>query len=176
MGIMFFLLMKVRLQLLFFYLSPKISITPPPIYFFQLSGGKKHIFQYLLYVAGKDVTLEKKKRKMCYPEFLVPASLASSSLAIPRSLEVFLPPALLFNFMSALNLDQATTDSIIPDYTQHSSNSLYFHMFESNKRQNGWTDLAQILCGTLHGPREGLWMIKISKICLHQNSIIFTNK
>ena len=28
-----------------------------------------------------------------------------------------------------------------------------------------------ILCGTSRGPREGLWIIKISNICLHQNSI-----
>jgi len=38
-------------------------------------------------------------------------------------------------------------------------------VFVSNKRQNGWTDRAQILID----PREGLW--KISKICLQQNSI-----
>ena len=44
-------------------------------------------------------------------------------------------------------------------------------MFVSNKRQNGWTDRAQIFCGTSRDPREGLWMIKISYICLHQNSI-----
>ena len=44
-------------------------------------------------------------------------------------------------------------------------------MFVSNKRKNGWTDQAQILWGTSHGPREGLWMIKSSNICLHQNSI-----
>ena len=44
-------------------------------------------------------------------------------------------------------------------------------LFVSNKRQNGWTDQAQILCGTSRGPRKGIWMIKISKICLHQNSI-----
>ena len=41
----------------------------------------------------------------------------------------------------------------------------------SNKHQNSWTDRAQILCGTFRDPREGLWMIKISNICLHQNSI-----
>jgi len=34
----------------------------------------------------------------------------------------------------------------------------------SNKRQNGWTDQAHILRGTSHDPREGLWMIKISKV------------
>ena len=44
-------------------------------------------------------------------------------------------------------------------------------LFVSNKRQNGWTDRAQIFCRTSHDHREGLWMIKISNICLHQNSI-----
>ena len=44
-------------------------------------------------------------------------------------------------------------------------------LFASNKRQNGWTDRAQIFCGTSTDPREGLWMIKISNISLHQNSI-----
>ena len=44
-------------------------------------------------------------------------------------------------------------------------------LFVSNKRQNGWTDRAQIFCVTSRDPREGLWMIKISNICLHQNSI-----
>ena len=44
-------------------------------------------------------------------------------------------------------------------------------LFVSNKRQNGWTDRAYIFCGTSRDPREGLWMIKISNICLHQNSI-----
>ena len=43
--------------------------------------------------------------------------------------------------------------------------------FVSNKRQNGWTDRAQIFCGTSRDHREGLWMIKISNSCLHQNSI-----
>ena len=37
-------------------------------------------------------------------------------------------------------------------------------LFVSNKRQNVWTDRAQILCGTLHEPRKGLWMIKIKKL------------
>ena len=36
--------------------------------------------------------------------------------------------------------------------------------FVSNKRQNGWTDWAQIFCGTSHDPREGLWIVKIKKI------------
>ena len=45
-------------------------------------------------------------------------------------------------------------------------------MFVSNKRQNGWTDRAQIFCGTSWDPREGLWMIEILNICLYQNSIV----
>ena len=45
-------------------------------------------------------------------------------------------------------------------------------LFVSNKRQNGWTDRAQIFCGTSREPREGLWVMKISNICLHQNSIV----
>ena len=44
-------------------------------------------------------------------------------------------------------------------------------LFVSNKRQNGWTDRAQIFCVTSRDHREGLWRIKISNICLHQNSI-----
>ena len=43
--------------------------------------------------------------------------------------------------------------------------------FVSNKRQNGWTNRAQILWGTSRDSREGLWMIKISKLCLNQNLI-----
>ena len=39
-------------------------------------------------------------------------------------------------------------------------------LFVSNKRQNGWTDQAQIFCRTSRDPREGLWKIKISNICL----------
>ena len=37
-------------------------------------------------------------------------------------------------------------------------------------RKNGWTDLAKFFCGTSRDPKEGLWIIEISKICLHQNS------
>ena len=48
---------------------------------------------------------------------------------------------------------------------------LFVCLFVSNKRQNGWTDRAQIFCGTSRDPKEGLWMIKISNICLHQNLI-----
>ena len=43
-------------------------------------------------------------------------------------------------------------------------------LFVSNKRQNGWNNRAQIFCGSSRDPREGLWMIKFSKICLYQNS------
>ena len=39
-------------------------------------------------------------------------------------------------------------------------------LFVSNKRQNGWTDRAQILCETSRDPREGLCMIKIFKKCV----------
>ena len=49
---------------------------------------------------------------------------------------------------------------------------LFVCLFVSNKRQNGWTDRAQIFCGTSRDSREALWIIKISNICLHQNSII----
>ena len=45
-------------------------------------------------------------------------------------------------------------------------------LFVSNKRQNGWTDRAQIFCGTSRDPREGLWKIKISNICPYQKSIV----
>ena len=47
--------------------------------------------------------------------YFVPASLASSSLAMPLSLFVFLAVCFLPNCWSALNLDQAKTDSTIPD-------------------------------------------------------------
>ena len=46
--------------------------------------------------------------------------------------------------------------------------SLSVCLFVSNKRQ---TDRARIFCGTSLDSREGLWMVKFSKICLHQNSI-----
>jgi len=49
---------------------------------------------------------------------------------------------------------------------------LFVCLFVSNKRQNGWTDRAQIFCGTSRDSRECLWKIKISNICLHQNSIV----
>ena len=49
---------------------------------------------------------------------------------------------------------------------------LFVCLFVSNKRQNGWADRAQIFCGTSRDSREGLWIIKISNICLHQNSIV----
>ena len=46
---------------------------------------------------------------------------------------------------------------------------LFVCLFLSNERQNGWTDRDQILYGTSRDPREGLWMIKISKIWLSLN-------
>ena len=49
---------------------------------------------------------------------------------------------------------------------------LFVCLFVSNKRQNGWTDRAQIFCGTSRDSREGLWMIEILNICLNQNSIV----
>ena len=33
---------------------------------------------------------------------------------------------------------------------------LFVCLFVSNKRQNDWTDRAQIFCGTSRDPREGL--------------------
>ena len=35
---------------------------------------------------------------------------------------------------------------------------VFVGLFVSNKRQNGWTERVQILCGNLHDPREGLWI------------------
>ena len=67
--------------------------------------------------------------------------------------------------------------SLCINYTWESQNlvicklGLSVCLFVSNKRQNGWTHWAQIFWGILRDPREGLWMIKFSKICLHQNSI-----
>ena len=45
-------------------------------------------------------------------------------------------------------------------------------VFVSNKRQNGLTDRAQIVCRTSNGPREGLWMIKFKKLA--SNKIRFS--
>ena len=53
----------------------------------------------------------------------------------------------------------------------HLYKEMFVCLFVSKKRQNGWTDRAQIFCGTSRDPREGLWMIEFSKISLHQNSI-----
>ena len=47
-------------------------------------------------------------------------------------------------------------------------------LFVSNKRQNDFTDSAQIFCGTSRDPWKGLWMIEFSKICLLQK-IFFEN-
>ena len=45
-------------------------------------------------------------------------------------------------------------------------------MFVSNIRQNGGTNQTLILCGTSHDPREGLWMLRITKSCLPQFLIL----
>ena len=62
------------------------------------------------------------------------------------------------------------------DEVQPTIINLYFYLygclFVSNKRQNGRTVRAQILCGISQDPREGLWMNKVSKISLQQNSIV----
>ena len=39
-----------------------------------------------------------------------------------------------------------------------------FYLFVFIKRQNGWTDWAQIVFRTSRDPREGLWVIEFSKI------------
>ena len=50
---------------------------------------------------------------------------------------------------------------------------LYFAcLLAFNKRENGSTDQAQILCGTLQNFSEGLLMLRITKSCL-QKSLIF---
>ena len=37
-------------------------------------------------------------------------------------------------------------------------------VFKQNwKRENGWTNQAQILCGTSYDLREGLWMLRITE-------------
>jgi len=53
----------------------------------------------------------------------------------------------------------------------HTSLYIYFAwasvcLSVSNKRKNGWTDRAQILCWISHDPREGSRMLKITKICV----------
>ena len=39
---------------------------------------------------------------------------------------------------------------------------LFVCLFVSNKCQNGWINRAQILSGTSHDYREGLWMLRIT--------------
>ena len=56
------------------------------------------------------------------------------------------------------------------------SDCLFVCPFVSNKRQNGWSDRAQILYGTSHDPMEGLRMIKTTKkLCqkLHYYHILW---
>ena len=74
-------------------------------------------------------------------------------------------------FISIFPLCILTLSSTLSIYKFGLSVCLFVCMFVSNKRQNVWTDRAQFFCGTSRDPREGLWMIKISNICLHQNSI-----
>ena len=66
--------------------------------------------------------------------------------------------------------------SIEIGYATLSIYTLLVHVFPSvfNKRQNCWTDRAQIFCGISRDHREDLWMIKFSKTCVHQN-LIFEN-
>jgi len=60
-----------------------------------------------------------------------------------------------------------------PILSYHYIYTLLVYLFVFNKRQNGCTDPAQFFCGTSNDPREDLWRIKISTICLWvwQNSI-----
>jgi len=41
------------------------------------------------------------------------------------------------------------------------------------KRQNGWTDQNQILCGASHNPRKGIWMLRINYKYVSQKNFIF---
>ena len=54
-------------------------------------------------------------------------------------------------------------DQVIRSYSRRKSIykfGLSVCLFVSNKRQKGWTDRAQIFCGTSRDQKEGLWMIK----------------
>ena len=58
-----------------------------------------------------------------------------------------------------------------PKYSIPKQLNLYIYIwtllvcpFVSNKRQNGWTDWVQILFRISHDPREGLWMLSITKV------------
>ena len=37
-------------------------------------------------------------------------------------------------------------------------------LFVTNKHQNGWTNRAQILCGTSYNPKKGLCLLRIQKV------------
>ena len=73
--------------------------------------------------------------------------------------------------MQILNRIIKSNQIYIFTYLYRNLTCLSVCLFVSNIRQNGWTARAQIFCGTSRDHREGLWMIKISNICLHQNSI-----
>ena len=54
---------------------------------------------------------------------------------------------------------------------------LFICLFVFNKRQNGWTDRDQILCGTSRDPSEVLCMIKFQKFAINTiflNTAMFT--
>ena len=59
-------------------------------------------------------------------------------------------------FINYNQIDQELIDSDSGDFTSIYKFRLSVCFFVSNKRQNGWTDQPQILCGTSRGPREGL--------------------
>ena len=80
-------------------------------------------------------------------------------------------PLNLYTCYSPLNL-----------YTCYSPLNLYINLsclsgclFVSNKRQNGWTDRAQIFCGISRYPRESLWMMKIKNNCVEKLFIFVKN-
>ena len=78
---------------------------------------------------------------------------------------LFLNPSCLSDLFSSwrfinLNKDLYTYTFLV---TSCEKLCLFVCPFVSNKRQNGWTDQAQIFCGISHDHREGLWMMKIKK-------------
>ena len=92
---------------------------------------------------------------------------------ISRPSLILIRPFLLYQYPPGLRENKGLTlFRTISIYKFGLSVCLSVCLFVSNKRQNGWTDRAQIFCGTSRNHREGLWMIKISNICLHQNSIV----
>ena len=70
----------------------------------------------------------------------------------------FMITFLVFIIIS-LSMNQLSLNSVKKDKPRLSKKN----SFIQSKRQNGWTNRAQILCETLHGPREDLWIIEILK-------------